>query len=155
MQMETYRPNLASHALAKFLTLPRTPELAQQRKKKGNEEPVWWKGALILFAHHFRWAKPVFAFLVKWPCGQSCLRASENIFANFFCFKKVSAPRHEREKYLPPRHKADCVSLSETKDLIKFYPTHLLVPKALLWSLGFPMIKSGQAIHLKARRATQ
>jgi len=33
----------------------------------------------------------VFAFLVSWARAKGCLRASENVFANFFRLKKVSA----------------------------------------------------------------
>jgi hypothetical protein len=43
--------------------------------------------ALILLAHRFRCAKPVFAEFAKWNCGKATSEQAKNVFANFFRFK--------------------------------------------------------------------
>jgi len=80
-------------AFPKFLTLLAANELAQQRKKERQWRAcVVVRGMVLSIPISSIGTKPVFAFLVKWPCGQSCLRASENVFEYFFRLKKVFAP---------------------------------------------------------------
>jgi len=43
--------------------------------------------------------QPVFAFLVNWARAKGCLRASENVFANFFRFKPAQQASIQLKTY--------------------------------------------------------
>jgi len=68
-----------------------TQSLPSSARRKAMESLCGGKGPCSVYPDVSIGTQPVFAFLVNWDRAKGCLRASENVFANFFRFKKVSA----------------------------------------------------------------